>query len=345
MNPVRNLEENYPEKTNHPISNRVNNFLVFGAGAIGSVVGGFLAQSGQKVTLFGRKQHIDAIRKEGLRISGIWGEHRMKNLSCYSELKGLTNHNYDTIFFSVRAYDTTNALRQIAPLVAENTLVISLQNGLGNIEKIADVIGSEKTIGGRVIFGAKKVEPGHVAVTVYAEEVMLGPVQMQNADCRLRNYQKMEQLSEMMTKAGIPSKATMDIEKYLWAKVLYNSALNPLSALLSATYGELADNPFTHHIMEDVIREIFKVAEAKKAKMFWDKPEGYFEKFFGQEVPSTSAHRSSMLQAIESGRPVEIDALNGAIVEFAKQENLSVPYNNLLTRLVKAKEYKISKQK
>ncbi len=323
----------------------INNFLVFGAGAIGSVVGGFLAQSSQKVTLFGRKPHMDAIKKEGLHISGIWGDHRIQNLSCYSDLKGLTNRQFDIIFFSVRAYDTTSALRQIAPLVGDNTLVISLQNGLGNIEKIADTVGPDKTVGGRVIFGAKKVEPGHVAVTVYAEEVMLGPIQ--NADNESRNmiYNRMKTLAEEMTKSGIPTKATMDIEKFLWAKVLYNSALNPLSALLSATYGELADNPFTHQIMEEVIREIFKVADAQKVKLFWDQPEGYFKKFFNQEVPSTAAHRSSMLQAIESGRPVEIDALNGAIVQFAKQENISVPYNDLLTRLVKAKEYKISQQK
>ena len=323
----------------------MNNYLVFGAGAIGSVIGGFLAKSGEKVTLFGRKSYMDAVKKEGLRISGIWGEHHIKNLSCFSELKGLTNHNFDIILFSVRAYDTSSALRQIAPLVGQDTLVVSLQNGLGNVEKIAEIIGPEKTVGGRVIFGAKKMEPGHVAVTVYAEEVMLGPIQSAEKDSRNKVYEKMKILAEKMTQSGVPTKPTLEIEKYLWAKVLYNSALNPLSALLSATYGELAENPFTHKIMEDIIREIFKVANAKKVKLFWDKPEGYFEKFFEQEVPPTAAHRSSMLQAIESGRKVEIDALNGAIVEFAFQENISVPYNDLLTRLVKAKEHRISKQK
>jgi 2-dehydropantoate 2-reductase len=323
----------------------MKNFLVFGAGAIGSVVGGFLAKSGEKVTLFGRKPHMETVKKEGLKISGIWGDHLIKGISCYSDLKGLTNHSYDIIFFSVRAYDTSTALLQIAPLVGEDTLVISLQNGLGNIEKIAETIGAEKTVGGRVIFGAKKMEPGHVAVTVYAEEVMLGPLQNTNPESRTKIYQQMEVLSRKMSGAGIPTKPTMEIEKFLWAKVLYNSALNPLSALLSASYGELAENLFTHQIMEDVIREIFNVAQAKKVNLFWDKPEGYIEKFFGQEVPPTAAHRSSMLQAIESGRPVEINALNGAIVEFAKQENIRVPYNDLLTRLVKAKEYKMSKQK
>lgn len=319
-------------------------YLIFGAGAIGSVIGGFMAKAGNKIVLFGRQHFMEDIRNNGLKISGIWGEHQIKNISCYWELKDLSNQSFDIIFLSVRTYDIDSALQQIRALVGENTLIVSLQNGLGNIEKIAGIIGAEKTIGGRVIFGAKIIEPAHVSVTVYAEEVMLGPIRMANEKYRIGNYKKMMLLADIMTKSGIPTKATMEIEKYLWAKVLYNSALNPISALLSASYGELAENPFAKQIMKKVIQEIFHVAKTKQIQLFWEKPEEYFDKFFNQEIPLTAAHRSSMLQAIESGRPVEIDALNGAIVELAKELKLDVPMNDLLTRLVKAKEYKIRQQ-
>ncbi len=318
----------------------MKNYLIFGAGAIGSVIGGLLAESGEKVSLFARKPHIEAIRKDGLKISGIWGEHQVLNLSAYSDLKGLTNHHYDVIFLGVRAYDLEESLQMITPLVGENTLVVSLQNGLGNIEKIAQAVGIEKTLGGRVIFGAKKVEAGHVAVTVYAEEVMLGPISKAVKKDQERLYGIATEIAESLSRAGVPSKPTWEIEKFIWAKVLYNAALNPLSAILSATYGELADNPHTRIIMEEVIREIFSVAKAQGVELFWDEAESYLDKFYGQEIPATATHRSSMLQAIESGRPVEIDSLNGAIVDFARESGVSVPVNNLLVRLVKAKQYK-----
>jgi 2-dehydropantoate 2-reductase len=318
----------------------MKNYLVFGAGAIGSVIGGFLAQSGAKVSLFARKAHVEAIRNEGLKISGIWGEHQVRNIAAYADINEVSSQHFDVIFMGVRAYDLEESLPMITPLVGENTIVISLQNGLGNIEKIAKAVGAGKTLGGRVIFGAKKVEPGHVAVTVYAEEVMLGPVAQASEAERQKLFNLATELAEILSKAGVPTKPTWEIEKYIWAKVLYNSALNPLSAILSATYGELAENPHTREIMIDVINEIFTVAKVRKVSLFWEKPEGYLEKFFGQEVPATVAHRSSMLQAIESGRPVEIDALNGAIITFARESGVPVPVNELLVKLVKAKQFK-----
>lgn len=313
-------------------------FLVFGAGAIGSIFGGFLAKAGESVTLYGRANHLDKIKQAGLRITGIWGEHLIENLECDTQLVQLAQREFDYILLTVKSFDTAKAVEELAPLVKKNTLVVSLQNGLGNWETIAAKIGAEKVIGARVIFGAAIPEPGVAKVTVYAEEVMLGPIKK---EIHQLNYAKIEQLAELFSNSGIPTKPTKNIAAYLWQKVMYNSALNPLSALLRMTYGELADNSYTREIMEKVIREIYLVANAYQIKLVYDKPEGYLEKFFKQEIPATAAHRSSMLQAIEAGKRVDIDALNGAIVQLAKQKNIPVPINELLTSLIKAKEAKL----
>jgi 2-dehydropantoate 2-reductase len=310
-------------------------FLIFGAGAIGSVFGGFLANLGESVTLYGRAYHLDKIKHSGLRITGIWGNHLICNLECVTQLDELTHREFDYILLTVKSFDTAKATDELIPLIKDKTLVVSLQNGLGNWETMATKLGADKVIGARVIFGAAIPEPGVAKVTVYAEEVMLGSIQ---TDTNQQLYHKIENLAELFSKAGIPTIPTKNIEAYLWQKVMYNSALNPLSALLGMTYGELADNPYTREIMVQVIREIFQVAKAYQINIFYSNPEEYLEKFFQHEVPATAAHRSSMLQAIEAGKRVDIDALNGAIVEFARQKNIAVPTNELLTSLIKAKE-------
>jgi 2-dehydropantoate 2-reductase len=310
-------------------------FLVFGAGAIGSVFGGFLAKAGESVTLYGRAEHLDRIKQTGLRITGIWGEHLIQNLECVIQLVQLAHREFDYILLTVKSFDTAKAVAELTPLVKENTLVVSLQNGLGNWEMIAAKLGADKVIGARVIFGAAIPEPGVAKVTVYAEEVMLGSIRQ---DVIPQRYEKIEHLAELFSNSGIPTKPTKDITEYLWQKVMYNSALNPLSALLGMTYGELAENRYTREIMVQVIREIYLVAQAYQIKLFFPEPEGYLEKFFNQEVPATAAHRSSMLQAIEAGKQVDIDALNGAIVNLAHQKYIAIPTNELVTSLIKAKE-------
>ncbi|MCX7919375.1 MAG: ketopantoate reductase family protein [bacterium] len=316
-------------------------FLVFGAGAIGQVVGGLLAKSGESVTLYGRAKYLDYIKQNGLRITGIWGEHLIQSLDCVTELTELANHEFDYILLTVKSFDTEGAVTQFAPLVTKNTLVVSLQNGLGNWEIISAKLGKEKVVGARVIFGAAIPEPGLVKVTVYAEETMLGPIQQ---DIPNEIYKKIELLVQRLTQAGIPAKLTKEITGYLWQKVMYNSALNPLSALLGMTYGEIAENRYARTIMVQVIQEIYLVAQAYQIKLIYSDPEKYFEKFFSHEVPSTAPHRSSMLQAIEAGKRVDIDALNGAIVKLAKQKNIPVPVNEILTFLIKAKETAVQKE-
>lgn len=309
-------------------------FLVFGSGAIGSVFGGLLAENGHEATLLGRAGHMEAVTRHGLRISGIWGDHLVKNMRAVSDYSKLDTGDYDVILCSVRAYDTSGAAPRIAELINDKTLVVSLQNGLGNWEALGKHIPPGQLVGARVIFGAKIPEPGHAVVTVYAEEVMLGSP---GGDME---YSVIERLAGIINEAGIPTLPTHQINEFLWAKVLYNSALNPLSAILDRTYGELAEDDNTRLIMDNIIREIFSVASKRGIPLFWEKPEGYLGKFYDEEVPPTAGHRSSMLQAIEKGLKTEIDSLNGAIVRMAAESGLNVPVNETIVRLIYAKENK-----
>ncbi len=306
--------------------------IVMGAGAIGSVLGGFMALAGHRVSLVGRAPHMEAIRNRGLLIEGIWGEHLVRNLSTFTAAADLQREDWDLIIIATKSHDVEMAARQIEPLLSARTLALSIQNGLGNLETVSEVVGPHRALGGRVIFGVETLSPGRVRITVYADKVMLG------SPGEHVEYRRVEEIAQAFTRAGIPAEATGEIETFIWGKVLYNCCLNALSALLEVNYGELLEHDETRQIMSEVIVEIFAVAKKKGVPLGWDAPLEYQDLLFGRLIPDTYGHRASMLQDILKGKRTEIDSMNGAVASLGEQLGVSTPVNRLLTRLIKAKE-------
>lgn len=307
-------------------------FLIYGAGAIGCLEGGFLTRAGHPVILFGRENRMQRIAEAGLNVDGIFGEFHVPSIQTAWDISQIVEHPFDVILFCVKAFDTEACLDDLSLLAKEQTLVVSLQNGLGNVEKIAKVIGSERTVAGRVITGVMMAELNRVTVTVTADATRIGPVSASAP------WGRIEETASVLRKAGLPTEATHEVFKYIWAKVLYNSALNPLSAILNRTYGELGENPHTRSIMDAVIEEGFEAARAEEVELFWDQAKDYRAFFYEREVPPTSAHRSSMLQSMEQGKRTEIDALNGALASIGEKHGIPLPVNKTLTEIIKAKE-------
>jgi 2-dehydropantoate 2-reductase len=310
----------------------VLNVLVVGAGAIGSVFGGLLARAGHQVSLVGRQRHMAAIAERGLEIKGIWGEHKVTNLATFVSTMDIPHQRFDLILITTKSYDTEQAVRQVYPLVSPDSVVVSLQNGLGNVEAISEVIGPSRTLGGRVIFGVELRTPGQVEVTVYQDKVMLG------SPTGAVPQERVEGIAKAFTGAGIPCEPTTEITKYIWGKVLYNCCLNALSALLECNYGELGERKETREIMSQVIAEAFIVAKRKGVALMWQGPQEYEQLLLDVLIPDTYAHHSSMLQDVRQGRRTEIDSMNGAIAKLGAEAGVETPTNLLLTRLMKAKE-------
>jgi len=306
--------------------------LVAGAGALGSVLGGLLARAGLPVTLLGRATHLDVVRREGLAIEGLFGTHRVTGLGCVTDVRELAA-TYRTVLLTVKAYDTAAMVAALAPRLADDGVVVSLQNGLGNVEAAAGAVGARRVLGGRVIFGAELVEPGRVRVTVYADPVLIGSPDAGDATRRATAAR----LAAALADAGVPAEPSDDIVAQLWAKVFYNAALNPLGALLGVPYGRLAEDGDTRAIMDDVITEAFAVARAESVVLRWSDAAAYRETFYGRLVPATACHRSSMLQDIERGRPTEIEAINGAVAARGAALGVPTPLNAALARLVRAR--------
>jgi len=307
--------------------------LVAGAGAVGSVFGALLQRAGWSVTLLGRPAHLAAVEHRGLQVEGLFGAFVTSDLRLTDSPAGLQGP-YAAILLTAKAYDTARIVRAVAPYLAHDGVVISLQNGLGNVEEAAQAVGPHRVIGGRVIFGAMLTGPGRVRVTVYAEPVMVGspdPGRHPTLDADARRW------AEFFAAAGIPSEYTDEIVPYLWSKVLYNAPLNPLGAVLGLTYGELAEDPELRTVMDGIIDEAYAVARARAVGLRWTSAESFRREFYGRLVPATASHRSSMLQDIERGRPTEVDAINGRVCEYGRDAGVSTPLNEAVTRLVRAK--------
>jgi 2-dehydropantoate 2-reductase len=307
---------------------RKASIAIMGAGAIGSVIGGMLARKEHKVTLVGRKPHIDEIRKNGLHISGIWGDYTVRDINAVTE--PLHEHQ-DIIFLTVKSFDTARAATEAAPMVGPSTVVVSVQNGLGNIETLVEIFGKEKIIGGMAIFGAILPEPGNVRVTVMASETLVGEL-----DGSLTS--RVKDIADMLDSAGIPAKASDNIMRDIWHKALYNIALNPLSAIFGVSYGEVADNPHTRWLVKQMISEAFQVAKASCRSLGINTADEYLEILWNQKLPPTRDHKSSMLQDILRGKRTEIDFINGAVVRLGAENGMETPYNNAVVSMVKAKE-------
>ncbi|MFC1672032.1 ketopantoate reductase family protein [Planctomycetota bacterium] len=311
--------------------------LVMGAGAVGSAFGGFLADAGHEVTLVGRKPHMDAIAREGLAITGIWGDRQVTGIDTRPTTQNASGE-FDAIFITVKSFDTRVATEQVKHLLKKDALLVSLQNGIGNVEEIADTAEHAHVLGGRVIFGITIIEPGSIEITVYTQPVMIGFPGFNLADQPPRVVDKARDLAREINHAGVPCEYTEEIDKHLWAKLMYNCALNPLGALRGVHYGALGEDPETRTMMDDIVREIFAVARAKRLELFWKKPEEFLELFYDKLLPDTFHHRSSMLQDIERDRTTEIDSLCGIVARYGEETGIPTPLNTSLSEQIKTLE-------
>ncbi len=308
-------------------------FLIFGAGALGQAIGCMLAVAGHKVDLVLRRRFVNGIRDEGLRVSGILGEYAappglIKGIEDISQL----SCTYDFVLITTKAYDTGTAANAIASLSGCRCPVVSMQNGCGNVELLVQTFGAKRTLGARVITGFEIVCPGHVRITVSADAVHLGAAVGGSIP------RKAELLAATIDGAGLPCVAVPDIHQDLYAKLLYNCALNPLGAILGVHYGMLSENGETRAIMDKVIDETFAVILALGGKLPWPDADGYKKLFYERLVPITYDHRPSMLQDLENKKPTEVEALVGFVSANGKRLAVSTPTCDLLAGLVRFKE-------
>ena len=292
-----------------------------------------LLKSNVELDILARQDTVEALRRHGLVRRGIFGDFRApsKTFSAYPSLSALPGESYDHILVCTKSFDCEQAasdLHNHPVLFKKDTTIILLQNGWGNAGIFSKLFDKHRIFNGRVITGFSRPQPHEVIITVHAQPIHLGS--LFKADCS-----SIQGVSDAIDRGDIPCEITDEIEKDIWAKMLYNCALNPLGAILDVPYGKLAEHSSTRNIMDGIVREVFLVMKKAGFKTHWQKADDYLHLFYEKLVPATADHRSSTLQDIQAKKRTEIDALNGVVIKLAKENNIDVPYNIAVYNMVK----------
>lgn len=299
---------------------------IIGSGAMGSLYGGFLAEAGNEVYFIDvYKEHIDNINRDGLWIEGTSGDRYIKGIKATDNPEEVGIVDLAIIF--VKSTLTDVAIKQNIAVIGENTVVLTLQNGLGNIEKIKEVVNEKQIISGTTSHGANVMGPGRIRHAGHGETV-IGELNGMITD-------RIQKIAKLFNDAKLgPVKISENVIGLIWDKLMANLGINAITALTGLKNGQILDYPEAEWIAVEAVKEGQRVAEAMGIKLNVEDPVEHFK----EVARNTGANISSMLSDVLNKRKTEIDNINGAIVRLGQQYGVDTHVNNLLTKMVLLKE-------
>lgn len=297
---------------------------IVGAGAMGSMTGGLMKEAGEDVRLYStNKAHIARIRKDGLILEGIGGE-RAVSIEATDAIEDIGPA--DLIIIFVKSYDTGAAAEAAAKIAAQETTVLTLQNGLGNVEILETVFGSQRVLAGTSDAAATIIEPGRVRHTAHGN-IYIGEIGGQVTE-------RVNRIVSVFKAGGFKTYASDNVMGLIWTKLIFNLAINPLGAILRAKCRKLIDNEPSRATMKLIVEEALRVAEAKGVRLLH---EDMLQAAYALAEKNANSF-SSMVQDMFKGKKTEIDFISGAVVREGEKIGILTPVNQTMTYLVKALE-------
>lgn len=292
--------------------------LIVGSGAMACLFAGRLAASGVEVTMLGSWiEGLRALRERGVRLQLANGEEISYPVRVVTSPSECTNTKFALVL--VKSWQTARAAKQLATCLESEGLALTLQNGLNNRQSLANVLKPQRVALGVTTTGATLVEPGLIR-PVGDEVITLGV------------HSRLKPLSDMLRSAGFVVDTVADTSALLWGKLVINASINPLTALLRVTNGELLVRKPARNLMGITARETAAVAVARGIRLPYPDPVVAVETI----ARRTAENYSSMLRDVIRGAETEIDSINGAIVNAGEETNVPTPVNRTLWQLIKA---------
>ena len=312
-------------------------YAVVGLGAVGSMLGGLLAKTGDNITLIGRKNQVDVIKKNGITIDGV---HIMENLHATDKFSSLTD--VDVMFVCVKSYDTYELALKIKKYLKKSALIVSMQNGVRNARQLEGITGV-KTLSSVVLFNAIYRKAGDVSLTMKGGLLL---------EYNKEKYATILKIHNVLKKAGFNVEIIDDIHAALWSKLVLNLQI-AVTALTGQSIKESTKDRISRKIIISTMNEGLQVVKRSEIrlralpkvdprKMIWIlKTGGSLSTVLSSHIIGLKENaRNSMWQSLSRGKPTEIDYINGEIVNLAKQNNLKAPINTKLVELIKEAERK-----
>ena len=302
---------------------------VVGAGAVGGYFGGMLARAGVPVVLIGRPVFVEAVKKNGLLLDTLSFKEsvRVEASADFTAVRGA-----DIVLVCVKTVDTVATARALKPLLSPGAIVVSMQNGVDNAEQMCTVAGVD-ALSAVVYVAASVPEPGQIK-HVGRGDLVVGP----------RNA-RTEHVAKLFESAGVSCRISENIDGELWTKLVWNCALNAISALGRAKYGQISANEDARKLVQQTVYEVFAVAQAAGLRL--PGVESAEAAFAGamKIASQMSGALSSTGQDLLRGKRTEIDSLNGYIARRGAQLGVPTPVNHALYTLVKLAEQQTQRSK
>lgn len=312
--------------------------LIIGAGAVGIGVGATLKNSGADVDFIARNETAKKLESDGIKRLGILGDIVIPSgqVGVFEDYEALKEDDYDYVLITAKTPandEISESLGGRSDILKEGGKLVFMQNGIGYEQPFLDFFDEDSIYHSRVITGFKKQEANESVVTVHQAPVLIGSVYGYDAE-------PVEQLAKALDASGLPARTDDEIDKALWAKLIYNTTLNPLGAILKMSYGELAESTYARAIMDTLIEETFAIMDAVGAKTYWDNADDYRDELYDKLIPDTADHRSSTLQDIEKQKKTEIESMTGGLLSLASQCDVVATMHSMVYWLIKAMEEK-----
>ena len=304
--------------------------VVIGAGSLGSAIGGTLALGGHDVLLVTRNAaHVDAIRAGGLALDD--GE-RVRQVNVAADTRPVGHAPADLVIVLVKSFDTDAAIRAAAPVIADDTIVLTLQNGVGCEEIIAGVVGPGRVVAGRTFVGGRIVEPGRVEYGIVDRRTTIGELDGERTD-------RIRRIADAFDDAGMRTEVADDIRSMMWEKLFVNVATGAWSALTRLPYGELSIDPDVEPMAIATVAEAIAVARALGVDVTTvDPAEPWRRAWSGLPY----GFQASMLQSVLKGSRTEVDVMHGAVCRGGRDAGVATPINDTLWAAVRGLERHLS---
>ncbi len=316
---------------------------IWGAGAVGLGLASTLARPKSRLQILVRNDRAAvSIQSRGILRTGLFGEIQTppEQLNVLRRARDLAKDPPDWLLICTKAFSANDVAEELSPFahrLTPTTRLVLCQNGWGNEAPFLSFWPTDRLFHARIITGFQLRDATHVEITAHASAIAFGSL-FESAERAGDSRNRLQGLADRVNEGGIPAQATGNMQAVLWAKMLYNCALNPLGALAGRRYGELTDDPTTKALVEAVVREIFDVLASAGVELAWPDAPAYLETFYAELIPPTALHESSMLQDLRAGNPTEIEALCGAVERLGTKNGVETPVTSALASLVRAAE-------
>lgn len=302
------------------------NIAVLGAGALGCAMGGTLAEAGNAVLLINRNAaQVEAIQTHGLVMRGPGGE---RTVRVRAAISAAGQGPIDLVIVLVKSFDTASAMQAATALVGPDTVVLSLQNGLGHEDILADIVGRSHVLAGKTYVGGVMQAPGRIIAGTEGKETLIGELDGSVSP-------RAQRIAEAFNQAGLATTVSDNIMGTIWDKLLINVATGALSGITRLTYGALYKIAEVEATAIAAVQEAMDVARASGVHLSYTDPQAPWLKA-AAGLPDD--FKTSMLQSLEKGSVTEIDFINGAVVRLGQRLGVPTPVNATLVACIKGIE-------